>query len=87
MAMFALADFSVYVAIVGRPGEAGVDAATTNLDIDFLARPRAGTRLQRSGCFAWEGAWLLPRWRCSPMALPNSSRMRSQATPCLRAEP
>ncbi len=40
--MFTLADFSVYVALIARLGEAGVDAVTTNLNISFLARPEAG---------------------------------------------
>ncbi len=38
-AMFALADFSVYVAIIGTLGEPGFDAVTSNLNINFLARP------------------------------------------------
>jgi uncharacterized protein (TIGR00369 family) len=41
MAMFALADFSVYVAVIGRLGEPCVDAVTTNLNINFLAKPQA----------------------------------------------
>ena len=41
MAMFALADFSVYVAIIGRLGEPGIEAVTTNLNINFLAKPEA----------------------------------------------
>ena len=41
-AMFTLADFSVYVALIARLGEAGVDAVTTNLNISFLAKPEAG---------------------------------------------
>jgi len=40
-AMFGLADFSVYVAIIATLGEAGIDAGTTNLNINFLARPEA----------------------------------------------
>jgi uncharacterized protein (TIGR00369 family) len=40
-AMFGLADFSVYVAIIATLGEAGIDAVTTNLNINFLARPEA----------------------------------------------
>jgi uncharacterized protein (TIGR00369 family) len=39
--MFTLADFSVYVAIIGALGEAGIDAVTTNLNINFLTRPEA----------------------------------------------
>lgn len=41
MAMFALADFSVYVAIISRLGEAGIDAVTSNLNINFLTKPEA----------------------------------------------
>jgi len=40
-AMFGLADFSVYVAIIATLGEAGIEAVTTNLNINFLARPEA----------------------------------------------
>jgi uncharacterized protein (TIGR00369 family) len=38
-AMFALADFSVYVAIIASLGEPGFDAVTSSLHINFLARP------------------------------------------------
>ena len=34
-AMFALADFAVYVAIIAALGEVGLDAVTTNLNIIF----------------------------------------------------
>jgi len=52
--MFALADFSVYVAVIATLGEAGVDAVTSNLNINFLARPKpndmtAEVRLIRLG--------------------------------------
>jgi uncharacterized protein (TIGR00369 family) len=40
-AMFALADFSIYVAVIGALGEAGFGAVTSNLNINFLARPAA----------------------------------------------
>jgi len=40
-AMFTLADFSVYVAVIATLGEAGIDAVTTNLSINFLAKPEA----------------------------------------------
>src|SRR5262245_60943314 len=40
-AMFSLADFSVYVAIIATLGEAGIDAVTTNLNINFLSKPEA----------------------------------------------
>jgi uncharacterized protein (TIGR00369 family) len=39
--MFTLADFSVYVAIIAALGEPGLDAVTTNLNINFLAKPEA----------------------------------------------
>src|SRR5262245_5286087 len=42
MAMFALADFSTYVAIIGSLGESGLEAVTASLTINFLARPAAG---------------------------------------------
>jgi uncharacterized protein (TIGR00369 family) len=38
-AMFALADFTVYVAIIGTLGEPGFEAVTSSLNINFLARP------------------------------------------------
>jgi acyl-coenzyme A thioesterase PaaI-like protein len=52
--LFTRADFSVYVAIIATPGEAGIDAGTTNWTINFLAKaePRdliAGVRLLRLG--------------------------------------
>jgi uncharacterized protein (TIGR00369 family) len=52
--MFTLADFSVYVAIIATLGEAGIDAVTTNLNINFLAKPEprdliACVRLLRLG--------------------------------------
>jgi uncharacterized protein (TIGR00369 family) len=53
-AMFTLADFAVYVAIIGALGEAGIAAVTTNLNINFLAKPEprdllASVRLLRIG--------------------------------------
>jgi uncharacterized protein (TIGR00369 family) len=41
VAMFTLADFGVYVAIIAALGEVGIDAVTTNLNINFLAKPEA----------------------------------------------
>lgn len=41
VAMFALADFSVYVAVIASLGEPGLDAVTSSLNINFLARPEA----------------------------------------------
>src|SRR5262245_21427219 len=39
-AMFMLADFAVYVAIIAALGEIGLQAVTTNLNINFLAKPK-----------------------------------------------
>ena len=52
--MFMLADFSVYVAIIATLGEAGIEAVTTNMNINFLAKPEprdliACVRLLRLG--------------------------------------
>jgi uncharacterized protein (TIGR00369 family) len=41
-AMFALTDFSVYVAIIASLGEPGFDWVTSSLNINFLSRPTAG---------------------------------------------
>ena len=38
-AMFTLADFALYVAIIATLGEVGLEAVTTNLNINFLAKP------------------------------------------------
>src|SRR5262249_1157644 len=51
-AMFMPADFAVYVAIIAALGEIGLQAVTTNLNINFLAKPKprdliAGVRLIR----------------------------------------
>src|SRR6185295_10558664 len=53
-AMFTLADVSVYVAIIAALGEIGLDAVTTNMNINFLAKPEprdllAHARLIRLG--------------------------------------
>ena len=40
--MFKLADFGVYAAILGRLGEAGLQAVTTSMSINYLSRPRPG---------------------------------------------
>jgi acyl-coenzyme A thioesterase PaaI-like protein len=37
--MFTRADFALYVAIIATLGEVGLDAVTTNLNINFLAKP------------------------------------------------
>jgi uncharacterized protein (TIGR00369 family) len=39
-AMFKLADFGVYVAILARLGEAGLQAVTTSMTMNFLSRPQ-----------------------------------------------
>lgn len=41
-AMFALADLAVYAAILGRIGEQGLQAVTTNMALNFLRRPEPG---------------------------------------------
>jgi uncharacterized protein (TIGR00369 family) len=38
-AMFTLADFTIYVALIATLGEAGIPAVTSNLSINFLLRP------------------------------------------------
>jgi len=53
-AMFTLADFAVYVAIIGNLGESGIEAVTTNMNINFLSKPEprdmtAHVRLLRLG--------------------------------------
>jgi uncharacterized protein (TIGR00369 family) len=40
-AMFSLADFGIWVAIIAEIGERGIGAVTTNLNINFLAKPEA----------------------------------------------
>ena len=41
-AMFALADFAVYVAILARIGDSGLQAVTSNMSLNFLRRPEPG---------------------------------------------
>ena len=53
-AMFMLADVAVYVEIIAALGEVGLDAVTTNMNINFLAKPEprdlvAHVRLIRLG--------------------------------------
>jgi uncharacterized protein (TIGR00369 family) len=53
-AMFTLADYAVYVAIIASLGEPGIEAVTTNMNINFLTRPEprdltAHVRLIRLG--------------------------------------
>jgi uncharacterized protein (TIGR00369 family) len=40
-AMFTLADFSIYVALIGRLGPPAIPSVTSNLNITFLTRPPA----------------------------------------------
>ncbi len=40
--MFALADLAVYAAILSRIGEAGLQAVTANMALNFLKRPEPG---------------------------------------------
>jgi uncharacterized protein (TIGR00369 family) len=46
-AMFKLADFAVYAAILGRMGTAGLQAVTTNMTINFLSRPQPAALIAR----------------------------------------
>jgi uncharacterized protein (TIGR00369 family) len=53
-AMFTLADYAVYVAIIANLGESGIEAVTTNMNINFLTKPEprdmtANVRLIRLG--------------------------------------
>ena len=53
-AMFTLADFAVYVAVIAAMGEPGIEAVTTNMNINFLSKPEprdmtANVRLIRLG--------------------------------------
>ena len=41
-AMFKLADFSLWVVLLGNLGEAALQAVTTSLTINFLTRPKPG---------------------------------------------
>ncbi len=41
-AMFQLADFGVYIAILATSGIAALEAVTSNLNINFLSRPEMG---------------------------------------------
>lgn len=41
-AMFTLADVAVYVVLLADRGESALEAVTTNLNINFLSRPRPG---------------------------------------------
>lgn len=41
-AMFHLADYAIWVLIIGMTGKAGVDAVTSNLAMTYLRRPTAG---------------------------------------------
>lgn len=44
-AMFKLADFGVYAAILSRLGEAGLQAVTTSMTMNFLSRPQPAALL------------------------------------------
>lgn len=46
-AMFTLADYGVYVAILGLLGEAALQAVTTNITLNFIRRPQPGDLLGR----------------------------------------
>lgn len=44
-AMFTLADYGVYVAILGLLGEEALQAVTTNITLNFMRRPKPGDLL------------------------------------------
>lgn len=44
-AMFTLADYGVYVAILGLMGEDALQAVTTNITLNFMRRPQPGDLL------------------------------------------
>ena len=46
-AMFKLADFGVYAAILGRLGTDGLQAVTTNMTINFMSRPQPAALVAR----------------------------------------
>ena len=53
-AMFTLADYGAYVAILARLGEGGLQSVTTNINLNFMRRPQPGDvlgeiRLIKSG--------------------------------------
>ena len=45
--MFKLADFGVYAAILAYLGEAGLQAVTTNMTMNFLSRPKPAALVAR----------------------------------------
>jgi uncharacterized protein (TIGR00369 family) len=47
-AMFKLADFAVYVAILGHLGAAGLQAVTTSMTMNFLSRPSPADMVARA---------------------------------------
>ena len=44
-AMFTLADFTIYIALIGTLGHTAIPAVTSNLNINFLLRPAAADML------------------------------------------
>ena len=62
--MFMLADFALYVAVIGALGEVGVGAVTTNLNINFLSKPEPrDLGCRRSPHPRWAGGWRSARSR------------------------
>jgi uncharacterized protein (TIGR00369 family) len=41
-ALFTLADYGAYVAILARAGTAGLQSVTTNINLNFMRRPQPG---------------------------------------------
>ena len=46
-AMFKLADLAVYAAVLARLGDAGIEAVTTSMTMNFLRRPAPGDLIGR----------------------------------------
>jgi uncharacterized protein (TIGR00369 family) len=88
-AMFKLADFGVYAALLGRLGEAGLQAVTTSMTMNFLSRPqpaallanirilKLGRRLAVSEVYLYsEGASDMVAHATSTYAIPPENMMR-----------
>ena len=79
-AMFTLADFAVYVAIIAAVGEVGLDAVTTNLNINFLAKPEPRDLVARCASSASAAGWPWARPRSIRTACRTWSPMPSPPT-------
>ena len=66
--MFKLADFGVYVAILGRLGEAGLQAVTTSMTINFLSRPQPADLIAHIQLLKLGRRLAVARRGCTPTA-------------------